>query len=62
MLELLLDEINSEYVQYKFFPTSNHDDYGIVRIDRETLKRKLIKDCQTYSSSKGMAWRCVEHL
>ncbi|MBR6636025.1 MAG: hypothetical protein IKK97_01095, partial [Phascolarctobacterium sp.] len=64
MIFLQLLKLTEEYVQYKFFPNDNKQDFGIVQVDRKTLKRTLIKDTKGDFETvyKGMAWGKVAKM
>lgn len=61
---LQLLKLTEEYVQYKFFPNDNGQDFGIIQVDRKTLKRTLIQDTKGNFETvyKGMAWSKVAKM
>ncbi len=57
MLTLELLKLTEEYVQYKFFPEGNEDNFGIVQVSlKNYLDRFVVKDAYDVSDVyHGMA-------
>ena len=57
MLTLELLELTEEYVQYKFFPEGDKNNFGIVQVDvREPMNRFVVQNAKDISNMyKGMA-------
>ena len=57
MLTLELLKLTDEYVQYKFFPEDDKNNFGIVQVDvKEPAKRFVAQDAKNVSGMyKGMA-------
>lgn len=57
MLTLELLALTDEYVQYKFYPEDDKNNFGIVQVDvKEPTKRFVVQDAKDVSGMyKGMA-------
>lgn len=63
MLTLELLMLTAEYVQYKFYPEGDRDNFGIVQVGLKDFERALIKDAEDVGSEyKGQAWAQVTRL
>ena len=57
MLTLELLELTDEYVQYKFYPEDDKDNFGVVQVDiKDHTKRFVVQNAKDVSDMyKGMA-------